>query len=184
MISHLTRRQGKLRFSSMPSGRDVTPTVGQSFRNQTIGMAVIQNTEAQLQPAPSKPDPRRSILIVDDDAAQVEVLSHRLQQQGFSIVFAYEGRAGLSKAREHRPDLVLLDVTLPDLDGFAVCEELVDSPETSDIPIIIVSGSDRADIVRSSRSVGCEFFVHKPYDPNALLALIEHALKRRYDWET
>ena len=144
---------------------------------------MIQDALAQLQPAQSGADRRHSILIVDDDQTQVEVLSHRLEKQGFSTVKAYEGRAGLNKAREHRPDLVLLDVRLPDLDGFTVCEELVDSPETCDIPIIIVSGSDRSDIVRSSRAAGCEFFVRKPYDPNVLLTLIEHALKRGYSWE-
>ncbi len=143
---------------------------------------MIQDALTQLQPTQSGTDRRHSILIVDDDQLQVEALSHRLQKQGFSTVLAYEGRIGITKAREHRPDLVLLDVRLPDLDGFTVCEELVDSPETCDIPIIIVSGSDRSDVVRSSRAAGCEFFVRKPYDPNVLLTLIEHALKRDYDW--
>ncbi len=143
---------------------------------------MIQDAFAQLQPAQSGTDRRQSILIVDDDQPQVEALSHRLQKQGFLTVLAFEGRTGLNKAREHRPDLVLLDLRLPDLDGFTVCEELVDSPDTCDIPIIIVSGSDRSDVVRSSRAAGCEFFVRKPYDPNVLLTLIEHALKRDYDW--
>ena len=144
---------------------------------------MIQDALAQLQPAQRDVEQRRKILIVDDDQTQVEVLSHRLQKQGFSTFLAFEGRVGLAKAREHRPDLVLLDLRLPDLDGFSVCEELVDSPETCDIPIIIVSGSDRPDVVRTSRAAGCEFFVRKPYDPNALLTLIQHALQRGLDWE-
>ena len=145
---------------------------------------MIKDALAQLEPAQGSSDRRHSILIVDDDQTQVEVLTHRLQHQGFNTVSAYEGRVGLRKAREHRPDLVLLDLRLPDLDGFAVCEQLVDSPETCDIPIIIVSGSDRQDVVRSSRAAGCEFFVRKPYDPNVLLTLIEQALKRSFDWNT
>ena len=143
---------------------------------------MIQDALVQLEPAESGTDRRYSILIVDDDQTQVEVLTHRLQKQGFTTVHAFEGRIGLEKAREHQPDLVLLDLRLPDLDGFSVCEELVDSPDTCDIPIIIVSGSDRPDVVRSSRAAGCNFFVRKPYDPNVLLTLIEHALKRDYDW--
>ncbi len=142
---------------------------------------MIQDAMAQLQPVESETDRRHSILIVDDDQAQVEALSLRLRKQGFSTVLAFEGRSGLRKAREHRPDLVLLDLRLPDVDGFAVCEELVDSPETCHIPIIIVSGSDQADVVRTSRAAGCEYFVRKPYDPNVLLTLIEHALKRELD---
>ena len=144
---------------------------------------MIQDGLAQHQLTQSETDRRQAILIVDDDQPQVEVLSHRLQKQGFATFLAYEGREGLQKARDHRPDLVLLDLRLPDLDGFTVCEELVDSPDTCDIPIIIVSGSDRPDVVRSSRAAGCEFFVRKPYDPNVLLTLIEHALKRSFDWE-
>jgi len=144
---------------------------------------MIQDALAQLQPCEAGTDRQQSILIVDDDQAQVEVLSHRLQKQGFSTYLAFEGRIGIRKAHEHRPDLVLLDLRLPDLDGFTVCEELVDSPETCDIPIIIVSGTDRPDVVRVSRAAGCEFFVRKPYDPNALLTLIEHALKRSFDWD-
>lgn len=144
---------------------------------------MIQDALAQLQPSEAASDRRQSILIVDDDQVQVELLSHRLQKQGFSTFLAYEGRMGIRKAHEHRPDLVLLDLRLPDLDGFTVCEQLVDAPDTCDIPIIIVSGSDRPDVVRVSRAAGCEFFVRKPYDPNALLTLIEHALKRSCDWD-
>ena len=142
-----------------------------------------QDVLAQLEPAESGADQRRSILIVDDDQEQVEVLSYRLRKQGFETVLAHEGRIGLEKARESLPDVVLLDVGLPDLDGLAVCEELVDSPHTCHIPIIIVSGLAQENIVRSSRTAGCEFFVRKPYDPNVLLALIEHALKRTRDWD-
>ncbi|MHB0957326.1 MAG: response regulator [Pirellulaceae bacterium] len=144
---------------------------------------MIHDAVAQLQPCDAAADQRQSILIVDDDRGQVEALSLRLQRQGFTTVLAHEGRHGLSLARERRPDLVLLDLRLPDLDGFVVCGELVDSPETCHIPIIIVSGSDQPDIVRSARAAGCEYFIGKPYDPNVLLTLIEHALRRDVgDW--
>lgn len=142
-----------------------------------------QDVLAQLEPAESGADRRQSILIVDDDREQAEALSCRLQKQGFETVLAHEGRVGLEKARECLPNVVLLDVGLPDLSGFVVCEELVDSPETCHIPIIIVSGLEQDNIVRSSRTAGCEFFVGKPYDPNVLLALIERALKRTRDWD-
>lgn len=142
---------------------------------------MIQDALAQLQPVESGTDRNLSILIVDDDLTQVESLSHRLRKQGFQTFLAHEGRVGLRKAREHRPDLVLLDLRLPDIDGYSVCEELVDSPDTCDIPIIIVSGSDQEDVVRCSRAAGCRFYVGKPYDPNVLLTLIEHTLQRGCD---
>ena len=98
-------------------------------------------TTAQLQPAQGAADRRRSILIVDDDPHQVEALAYRLNRQGFTTVHAFEGRNGLKLARQHRPDLVLLDLQLPDLDGFAVCEELVDSPDLSACNQLILSSS-------------------------------------------
>ena len=96
-------------------------------------------------------------------------------------MLAYDGHRGLRLARERLPDLVLLDLRLPDVDGFEICEELTDSPDTCHIPIIIVSGLDQPDVVRTARAAGCEFFIGKPYDPNALLTLIEHALTRDLD---
>ncbi|MFO7908382.1 MAG: response regulator [Planctomycetota bacterium] len=144
---------------------------------------MFQDVVAQLDPTEQGAEKRGSILIVDDDQDQVDVLAHRLKKQGFSTVLAHQGRVGLEKARQHRPDVVLLDLRLPDLDGFAVCEQLVDAPETCHIPVIIVSGVDQDNIVRSSRTAGCEFFVRKPYDPNVLLTLIQHAMQRSRGWD-
>lgn len=120
--------------------------------------------------------PPEKILIVDDDKSIVEVLSHRLSTQGFEPLAAHSGADGLQRAREDHPSLILLDLRLPDTDGLSVCQELVDSTDTWDIPIIIVTGRDDPDIVRRCRAAGCRFFVHKPYDPNALLILIRQAL--------
>jgi DNA-binding response OmpR family regulator len=118
----------------------------------------------------------RTILIVDDDEDQAFCLATRLESQGFEAVVTHTGQHALVSAQIEPPDLVLLDLLLPDLNGLDVCAELADDPKTSDTPVIILSGMDRSDIVRSSRAAGCRFFVHKPYDPNALLALIEAAL--------
>ncbi len=116
------------------------------------------------------------ILIVDDDKDMVDVLSIRLNRQGFKMLSASSGKRGLEIARSEHPALVLLDLRLPDVDGFTVCQHLVDDPETCDIPVIIVSGMERPDIIRQSRAAGCQYFVRKPYDPNALLILIRHAI--------
>ena len=75
-----------------------------------------------------------------------------------------------------RPHLILLDLCLPDMEGGDVCAQLADAPETCGTPVIIISGLDRPDIIRHSRSVGGDFFLRKPYDPNVLLTLIERTL--------
>jgi CheY-like chemotaxis protein len=72
---------------------------------------------------------------------------------------------------------------LPDIDGFELCQQLVDDEATSEIPVIIVSGNDSPDIVRRARAAGCHFFVRKPFDPNALLALIRQAIDSGLDDE-
>ncbi len=129
--------------------------------------------DPQLKPADSKP---YRILIVDDDEDMVDVLSIRLNRQGFKMLSANSGKRGLEIARSEHPALVLLDLRLPDVDGFTVCQHLADAPETCDIPVIIVSGMERPDIIRQSRAAGCQYFVRKPYDPNALLVLIQHSI--------
>lgn len=139
----------------------------------------------QPDAAHTAPDRRKSILIVDDEQEQVAALAWRLQRLGFATLLAHDGQDGLRLAREGHPDVVLLDLHLPDSDGLAICSELADAPETSHIPIIIVSGSDQPDIVRSSRAAGGEYFIGKPYDPNVLLMLIQHALRQDLDdWLT
>jgi len=126
---------------------------------------------------------RHSILIVDDDQALAEVLSRGLQQQGFDTITADSGKSGLAKARSDRPALIVLDLRLPDTDGFAICEELADSPDTCAIPVIILSGMEQPDILRRCRAAGCHYFIRKPYDPNALLILIRQAIQEANGWD-
>jgi len=128
-------------------------------------------------------DESRTILIVDDDEAMVDVLRHRLSSQGYQILTAPNGDEGCRRAITERPDLILLDLRLPDTDGFTVCQRLVDSQQTSLIPVIILSAMERPDIIRRSRAAGCQYFVRKPYDPNALLLLIQHAINEARDWK-
>ncbi|MDP6445798.1 MAG: response regulator [Pirellulaceae bacterium] len=138
---------------------------------------MIQSATPQWKTEPFEVGaPRNSILIVDDDHDQVFCLRERLQNLGFETIAAHRGDAALDLAENEHPDLVLLDLRLPDANGLDVCSRLSDSPSTWDIPVIILSAVEGPDIIRSSRAAGCTFFVRKPYDPNALLALIECSL--------
>lgn len=124
----------------------------------------------------------RTILLIDDDRDQLLVLSTRLERQGFKTLTADSGELGLTIARTQHPDAILLDLRLPDIDGLTVCQELADTPDTCHIPVIILSGMERPDIIRRSRAAGCQFFVRKPYDPNALLILLRQAISETTDW--
>jgi len=145
------------------------------------------NVLEKPQPTVAKGAKRPTILVVDDDEALADVLSRRLNQQGFDTLLADCGELALAKARSESPALIVLDLRLPDMDGFSICQELADSPATCQIPVIILSGMERPDIIRRSRAAGCCYFVRKPYDPNAMLVLIRQAINEASgwsDWET
>ncbi len=125
----------------------------------------------------------KRILIIEDEPAVAEVLALRLERLGFKASWTSSGRTGLAMAQAEHPDLVILDLHLPDADGLSICQELSDGQLTADIPVIVVSGLDEPNIVRQARSAGCKFFLRKPYDPNALLVLIQHCLDEKESWE-
>ncbi|MGW8256242.1 MAG: response regulator [Thermoguttaceae bacterium] len=135
------------------------------------------------QSAPAKKTERQkqTVLIIDDDEVLSDILSRRLQQQGFEIFTADSGRSGLLRARTDHPLLILLDLRLPDTDGITICQQLADDPATCFIPVIILTGMERPDILRRCRAAGCHYFLRKPYDPNALLVLIRQAIKDTSD---
>lgn len=133
--------------------------------------------------APERDEQGPTILIVDDDDAMTDVLALRLQKQGFETITVATGEHGLERARSQQPALIVLDLRLPDADGFEVCQQLADSPETCAIPVIILSGLEEPDILRRCRAAGCQFFLRKPYDPNALLTLIRQSIDDATHWD-
>ncbi len=136
---------------------------------------------AEPEPVTTATEHRRQVLIVDDDHDQAETLAHCLRHQGFDATVTLAGLPGLEWASKNHPDVVLLDLRLPDTNGLDVCECLVDSPTTCDIPVIVISGMNDDGIVRRCRAAGCRYYVRKPYDPNVLLTLIESALQPELD---
>ena len=130
------------------------------------------------QPRKKRKEPVQAtkVLIIDDDMATIDVLSYRLEKQGYKVLTATTAKNGLDQIGREKPNLILLDLGLPDMNGFEVCETLVDSPETCTIPVIIISGLERSDIVRACRASGSCYFLRKPYDPNVLLMLIQQTL--------
>jgi DNA-binding response OmpR family regulator len=135
------------------------------------------------QPAeePITLDLPKRILVVDDEADQVEALSYRLRKLGYDAPTASSGEQALESATSVVPDLILLDLGLPDLNGFDVCQQLGDNAATCGVPVIILSGMETDDVVRRARSAGCAYYLRKPYDPNVLLTLIQNTLESAPD---
>lgn len=114
------------------------------------------------------------ILVVDDDRALAEMLSMVLQGEGFLVEHAYDGLEAVEQFRATRPDLVLLDVMLPGLDGIGVCEQI---RAESGVPIIMLTArTDTRDVVRGLE-VGADDYVVKPFNPAELIARIRARLR-------
>jgi PleD family two-component response regulator len=115
----------------------------------------------------------QSILIVDDAPANLRLLSHILAGQGYTIRAVTSGPRAIEAARASPPDLILLDVMMPDLDGFTTCEQLKANPETRDIPVIFISALDATeDKIQAFTSGGVDY-VTKPFHPEEVLARVQ-----------
>lgn len=117
------------------------------------------------------------ILIVDDYPNMVEMLSMRLKSSGFEVMASYDGIDALQKARVHLPDLILLDVLLPKMDGFKICRLLKFDEKYRHIPIIMLTSRAR-DVDRATgMEMGADAYLYKPYDSVALMSEIYKLLK-------
>ena len=119
---------------------------------------------------------RKKILVVEDDLDLVELLRFNLTNAGFSVIAAFDGAEALKKARSMLPDLILLDLMLPELDGFAVCEILRRDSSTTAIPIIIVTAMSSQLARVAGIGAGANDFITKPFSPKHLLSRIETLL--------
>lgn len=115
------------------------------------------------------------ILIIDDEENTVNLTALLLERKGFEVIKAINADEGLRKAYRHQPDLVLLDVMMPDMDGYEVCKRLRDM---SDVPIIFVTArDDTRDVVRGLE-IGGDDYIAKPFDNDELIARIRAHLRR------
>jgi CheY-like chemotaxis protein len=103
------------------------------------------------------------ILIVDDNHSLVLATERVLQKEGFDVITAYDGLEGLEKARAEKPDLIILDIMMPKMDGYEVCRQLKDDPATTQIPIIILSAKGEVDEKKSAPAIGLKE-VYTAYD--------------------
>jgi PAS domain S-box-containing protein len=125
------------------------------------------------------PDQKPVILVADDTPANLSVLLEFLGQSGFEVLIAEDGESAIERATYARPDLILLDVLMPELDGFATCERLKAQPETRDIPVIFMTAlADTVDKVRGF-DAGAVDYVTKPFQPAELLARVRTHLTIR-----
>lgn len=126
--------------------------------------------------AAGRPAASARLLVVDDDAGVRDLLGSVLA--GYAILEAARGDEALALARRERPDLVLLDVQLPGLDGLSVARALAADPATAALPVVFCSGAGPEAAAAAVRLAGVFAFVPKPFSPRALRATVERALAR------
>ncbi len=119
----------------------------------------------------------KKILVIDDLPENVFMIQDRLEQEGYGVITAYDGKTGLEKAFAEIPDLVLLDVMMPDMSGIDVCRTLVQDPRTSKIPIILVTAKSGAADTKEGLEAGAFDYIKKPFNRIELLARVNSALK-------
>ncbi len=126
---------------------------------------------------PKSPD-QPSLLVVEDEQDLLEVLRFSLSREGFSVRTAENGEDAIRLVRQQMPDLIVLDLMLPTIDGLAVCRAIRSTEKTRDIPIVMLTArGEEADIVRGLEA-GADDYVTKPFSPKVLIARI-HAVLRR-----
>ncbi len=119
----------------------------------------------------------KRILIVDDEPDLMETLSFRLEANKYEVIKAYDGQEGLDKARKDNPDLIILDLMLPKLDGYKVCRMLKFDDKYKKIPIILFTARAQESDKKTGEEVGADAYVTKPFEPAVLLAKIAELLK-------
>ena len=122
----------------------------------------------------------KKILIVDDEPDILEFLQYNLKKEGFVVVVAQDGLQGLTGAEQHKPDLILLDIMMPEMDGVELCRQLREKKEFQDTPIAFLTARDEDFSQITALDVGGDDYITKPIKPRVLLSRI-NALLRRSD---
>ena len=124
---------------------------------------------------------KEKILVVDDFVQNVELLEELLITADYDVSTAYDGEEALKKAHEEKPDLILLDIMMPKMDGYEVCEALRNADDTKDIPIIFVTAKTEVkDWTHAIFNMGANSYITKPIDSKKLVEKVKSVLKMKH----
>jgi two-component system alkaline phosphatase synthesis response regulator PhoP len=116
------------------------------------------------------------ILVVDDEIYIVHILDFSLGMEGYEVLTALDGEQALEKARTEKPDLIVLDIMMPKLDGYETCKRLKADAETKDVPVILLSAKGRNVDQKVGFEVGADDYITKPFSPRKLVERINAIL--------
>jgi twitching motility two-component system response regulator PilH len=128
--------------------------------------------EVEPSPLPAR------VLVIDDSSTVVVMLKRILEQAGYRTLEAYDAETGIEIARAELPDLVFLDIVLPNMNGFAALRNLRREPRTARVPVIMMSGNEQATEQFYAQKIGADDFMKKPFSRPEVLARVERVLRR------
>lgn len=116
----------------------------------------------------------KSVLVIDDEPAILQLLKRVLEAEGYNVHLAIDGISGMAKYAENQPDLVLLDIMMPGLDGYQVLESI---RQDSDVPVVIITGKDDSDSLQKVLALGADGLVQKPFPPREIVGQIQEKMR-------
>lgn len=122
---------------------------------------------------------RKRILVVDDEIYIVHILEFSLSMEGYEVVTASDGEQALAKIEQETPDLVVLDIMMPGMDGYEVCRAIRAEEETRELPVILLSAKGRSIDQEAGMAVGADDYMVKPFSPRKLLGRIRDLLEKQ-----
>jgi len=121
----------------------------------------------------------KHVLAVEDGEDILELITYNLEREGYEVTGATTGEDGIDAARSEKPDLILLDLMLPGIDGLEVCRRLKADPDTAHIPVVMVTAKGEETDIVTGFELGADDYVIKPFSPRVLIARIRAVQKRR-----
>jgi len=121
---------------------------------------------------------KNRILIVEDEESLLKLESILLSSKGYQVTGVMDGKSALDEINARKPDLVVLDIMLPELDGFEVCKRIKENPETAGIPVVMLTAKKNSQDYARGMQVGADAYVTKPFKSAQVMELIESLLSR------
>jgi CheY-like chemotaxis protein len=118
----------------------------------------------------------KRILICDDDPVILRLLQVNLELEGFEVLLGHNGEEAVAIAQTEHPDLIILDIMMPRMDGYQACEKLKSLDDTKDIPVVFLSAKAQQSDIEKGKSYGVADYITKPFDPNDLIDVLDRLL--------
>jgi two-component system response regulator MtrA len=116
----------------------------------------------------------KSVLVIDDEPAVLQLLERVLEAEGYNVSIAIDGASGMARYAENQPDMVLLDIMMPGLDGYQVLESI---RQDSDVPVVIITGKDSQESLQQVMALGADGLVQKPFPPLEIVGQVQEKMR-------